>query len=73
MKGRQRSRIATGSLAVEAKWRDWDRRFNAAVKRSHALFKEWLRKKGIRAERLKEADLERIVRGARGPRDRWIL
>jgi prevent-host-death family protein len=48
----------------EAKRRDWDRRFNAAVKRSHALFKEWLRKRGIRLDRLKEADLERIVRDA---------
>jgi len=64
MKGRQRSRIVTGSLAVEPKRRDWNRRFNAAVKRSHILFKGWLRKQGIRAGRLKEADLERIVRDA---------
>lgn len=48
----------------EAKRGDWNRRFDAAVKRSHGLFKEWLRKQGVRAKRRKEANLERIVRDA---------
>lgn len=48
----------------EAKRGDWNRRFDAAVKRSHAIFTDWLKKQGVRAKKLKEVDLERIVRDA---------
>lgn len=62
MKRRKGSCVRNGLSTAKAKRRGWNRRFDAAVKQSHVLFKEWLRKRGIRPDKVDEADLERIVR-----------
>ncbi|MDI6892333.1 MAG: type II toxin-antitoxin system Phd/YefM family antitoxin [Actinomycetota bacterium] len=52
-------------LAIEERAKKlWNERFELALKKSRALFNEWLRKRGYDPEKLTEEEVERIIRSA---------
>jgi len=40
----------------------WNERFDIAIKKSQAFFKEWLRSRGYDPEKLSEEEVERIIK-----------
>jgi len=40
----------------------WNERFDIAIKKSQAFFKEWLRSRGYEPEKLSEEEVERIIK-----------
>lgn len=42
----------------------WNEHFDAALKKSQALFTKWLRKRGYDPDKLTEEEIERIIRSA---------
>ena len=42
----------------------WNERFDAAIKKSHVFFKEWLRSRGYEPEKLSEGEVEKIIKNA---------
>ncbi|MDI6716965.1 MAG: type II toxin-antitoxin system Phd/YefM family antitoxin [Actinomycetota bacterium] len=42
----------------------WNERFELALEKSRALFKEWLQRKGYDLDKLTEEELERIIQSA---------
>ena len=43
---------------------DWNDRFDTAIKKSQAFFKEWLRSRGYEPEKLSEEEVEKIIKNA---------